>query len=111
MAELRPLFVLPLARVEGMREAARVDSALISVKVVRDIGRAQRLLTIADARVCKPATAGIWEGGFERTREWWVDGGGFPDEKDPAIMLPAVVCVWVRNGGMDFFRSRRVGGR
>ena len=111
MAELRPFFILPLACVERMREAPRVNGALISVKVVRDVGGAQRLLTIANARVCQPATAGIWEGAFERTRERWVDGGGFPDEKDPAVMLPAVVCVWMRDGGMDFFDGRKVGGR
>jgi hypothetical protein len=51
MAELRPLFIFPLARVERVREAARVDSALIGVKVVRDVGRAERLLTITDTGV------------------------------------------------------------
>jgi hypothetical protein len=106
MAELRPLFVLPLASVKRMGEAPRIDSALMSVKVVRDVGGAQRLLTIADARVRQPATARIWEGAFERTRERRVDGGGFPDKKDPTVVLPAVVRVWMRDGGTDFFGGR-----
>jgi len=105
MAELGPLFGFPLTRVERMREAARVDSALIGVKVVGDIVGSQRLLAIADTRVCQPTTAGIWEDAFERTRERRVDCGGFPDEKNPAVMLPAVVCIWMRDGDTDFFGS------
>jgi hypothetical protein len=109
MAELGPLFVLPLARIERIRKAPRVDNALISMKVVRDVGGTQMLLTIADARVRRSATAGIRKGAFERTGKWRIDRGGFPDEKNPAIMLPAVVCIWMRNGGTDLVGGRKVG--
>jgi hypothetical protein len=38
MAELRPFFILPLARVERMCEAACIDGALISMEVVCNVG-------------------------------------------------------------------------
>lgn len=79
MAELGPLFILPLTGIKRMREEARVDGALISVEMVCDVGRAQGLLAIPDARVCQLAMARIWEGAPERTRQGRVDGGRFPD--------------------------------
>lgn len=111
MAKLTPFFILPLARVERMRETACVDGAVISVEVVCDVGGSQRLLAIANARVRQPATPGVWEGTLEGARQRWVDGGRFPDEKNPAIVLPAVVCVWVRDGGADLFGRGIVEGR
>ena len=111
MAMLGPLFVLPLARVERRREAACVEGALISVEVMCDIVGTQRLLTIADARIRQPAMDGIGECALERTRQRGVGGGRFTDEKNPAIMLSAVVCAWVRNSSADFCSSGIVEGR
>jgi hypothetical protein len=117
VAELRPLFVLPLARIERVREAARVDGALVNVEVVCNVRGPKRLFGIADTRVCRLATTVVWESTLEGTREGWVDGGRFPDEKNPAIMFPAVVCVRMRDGSTNFLcggekgpkgRSRRM---
>jgi len=111
MAILGSLFVLPLARVERRREAVCVEGALISVEVMCDVVGTQRLLTIADARVRQLATDGIGGCALERTRQRGVDGGRFTDKKDPAIMLPAVVCAWVRDSSADFCCSGIVEGR
>ena len=111
MAMLGPLFVLPLARVERRREATCVEGALISVEVMCDIVGTQRLLAIADARISRLATDGIGECALERTRQRGVDGGRFTDEKNPAIMLSAVVCAWMRDSSADFCSSGIVEGR
>jgi hypothetical protein len=65
MAELTPFFSLPLTRIERRGEASSVDGTLIRVEVVGDVGGAQRLLTITDARVGQPATARIGECAIE----------------------------------------------
>ena len=111
MTILGPLFVLPLARVERRREAACVEGALIGVEVMRDVVGTQRLLTIADARVRQLATDGVGECALERTGQRGVDGGPFTDKKNPAIMLSAVVCAWVRDSSADFCCSGIVEGR
>lgn len=39
---------------------------------------------------------------------WMIDGGRLPEEKNPTVMFPAIVCIRTRDGSTDFLRG---GGR